>query len=229
MGLYIGSDYVEGVSIYKGGIRQSKNVAPLVTQQTIYPDAEYDSLQSVTISAVTSAIDSNITAENIKEGVSILGVTGSLQSGSAPVSYRMPFDTQQNPNGVTSTLTINVTFQQSGCAARLYYTDGNYESQYVDLQSGTNTITNILCMQYALLECTEYYPAQGPQISNTVDVFAVRLYGIEDWASLGIPVVISPNNNSFWGSYYFIGLGGYQIVTSGEIVPTYSFSLNVRS
>ena len=35
-----------------------------------------ETLRKVTIAAVTAAIDSNITAENIKDGVEILGVTG---------------------------------------------------------------------------------------------------------------------------------------------------------
>lgn len=139
MGLYIGSNYVEGVSIYKGGIRQSKNVAPLVTQQTIYPDAEYDSLQSVTISAVTSAIDSNIKAENIKDGVTILGVTGSLQSGSAPVNYRLPWD-PFNTNLVTATLTINVTIV---CGVYvLFFVNGDCDTVYqIFTTSGTYNLT----------------------------------------------------------------------------------------
>lgn len=139
MGLYIGSDYVECVSIYKGGIRQSKNVAPLVTQQTIYPDAEYDSLQSVTISAVTSAIDSNIKAENIKDGVTILGVTGSLQSGSAPVCYRLPWD-PTNTQLETTTLTLNVTIL-SGIYV-LFYVNGDCDTvRQVFTTSGTYNLT----------------------------------------------------------------------------------------
>ena len=139
MGLYIGSDYVEGVSIYKGGIRQSKNVAPLVTQQTIYPDAEYDSLQSVTISAVTSAIDSNIKAENIKDGVTILGVTGTLQSGSAPVNYRLPWD-PTNTQLETTTLTLNVTIL-SGIYV-LFYVNGDCDTvRQVFTTSGTYNLT----------------------------------------------------------------------------------------
>lgn len=139
MGLYIGSDYVDGVSIYKGGIRQSKNVAPLVTQQTIYPDSGYDSLQSVTVGAVTSAIDSNIKAENIKDGVTILGVTGSLQSGSAPVCYRLPWS-PYNTQLRTETLTMNITIV-SGVYV-LFYVDGNCDTVYrVFDTTGTYNLT----------------------------------------------------------------------------------------
>lgn len=54
---------------------QTKTCTPTTAQQTITPDAGYE-LASVTVDGVTSAVDSNIQAGNIKSGVSILGVTG---------------------------------------------------------------------------------------------------------------------------------------------------------
>ena len=50
---------------------------PSVNQIIVTPPTGYFGLSSVTINAVTSSIDSNIQAGNIKSGVSILGVTGS--------------------------------------------------------------------------------------------------------------------------------------------------------
>lgn len=57
---------------------QSKIVSPATTSQTITADNGYDGLSSVEINAVTNSIDNNIQAENIKSGVTILGVTGTL-------------------------------------------------------------------------------------------------------------------------------------------------------
>lgn len=54
---------------------QTKTCTPTTTQQTITPDTGYE-LASVTVDGVTSAVDNNIQAGNIKSGVSILGVTG---------------------------------------------------------------------------------------------------------------------------------------------------------
>lgn len=56
---------------------QAKTVNPSTSQQTVAPDQGKDGLSSVTVNAVTNAIDANIQAGNIKNGVSILGVTGS--------------------------------------------------------------------------------------------------------------------------------------------------------
>lgn len=55
---------------------QEKEVTPTIEQQIIKPDQEFDGLSKVTIDAVTNEIDSNIVAENIKNGVEILGVSG---------------------------------------------------------------------------------------------------------------------------------------------------------
>lgn len=58
---------------------QAKTVNPSTSQQTVTPDQGKDGLSSVTVTAVTSAIDANIAAGNIKDGVSILGVTGTYE------------------------------------------------------------------------------------------------------------------------------------------------------
>lgn len=67
------SALVDSIVELKG---QTKTVTPSTSKQTISPDAQYNGLTSVTVNAVTSAIDSNIVADNIKKDVSILGVTG---------------------------------------------------------------------------------------------------------------------------------------------------------
>ena len=55
---------------------QDKTVTPTTAEQTITAGEGYDGLGTVTVNGVTADIDSNITAENIKSGVTILGVTG---------------------------------------------------------------------------------------------------------------------------------------------------------
>ena len=54
-------------------------VSPAKWDITLKPDNKHTGLGTVTVNAVTSSIDSNIQPENIKQGVSILGVEGTLR------------------------------------------------------------------------------------------------------------------------------------------------------
>jgi len=55
------------------------DVIPSTSSQTISPSGQHNGITEVRVSAVTSSIDSNITAENIVKDVTILGVTGSYE------------------------------------------------------------------------------------------------------------------------------------------------------
>lgn len=58
---------------------EDKTVTPTTTAQTITAGTGYNGLGTVTVSAVTAAIDENIVAGNIKSGVTILGVAGTYE------------------------------------------------------------------------------------------------------------------------------------------------------
>ena len=77
----------QGVSILsvEGTLKEEKpeeifNIQPTITDQAITP-TEGSVFISGTVRAVTSSIDNNIQPENIKQGVSILGVEGTLTEG----------------------------------------------------------------------------------------------------------------------------------------------------
>ena len=58
---------------------QTKTVTPTTSEQDVSADTGYK-LTGVKVEAVTKDIDANIKAENIKDGVTILGETGTLKS-----------------------------------------------------------------------------------------------------------------------------------------------------
>ena len=59
----------------------SLSVTPSTAAQQIAPVPPVDGYNEVNVGAVTAAIDQNITPRNIKKDVTILGVTGTLDSG----------------------------------------------------------------------------------------------------------------------------------------------------
>ena len=77
---------------------QTKTVTPTTSEQVITADTGYE-LGSVTVNAVTSAIDPDIVTNNIKLGVNILGVDGNLNLKFYNSVAAMQSDTTQ-PNGM---------------------------------------------------------------------------------------------------------------------------------
>ena len=59
----------------------TKTITATTSKQTVTPSSSYNGFSSVTVNAVTAAIDDNIVAGNIKSGVTILGGEGTY-SGS---------------------------------------------------------------------------------------------------------------------------------------------------
>ena len=70
--------YVES-NIQVTPVLQDKTITPSTSKQEITADDGYTGIGTATVEAVTSAIDSNIKAANIRTGVSILGVQGNLE------------------------------------------------------------------------------------------------------------------------------------------------------
>ena len=60
---------------------ETKIVSPTTSQQEITSSADKDGIEKVIVEAVTSSIDENIIPDNIKQGISILGVTGNMMGG----------------------------------------------------------------------------------------------------------------------------------------------------
>lgn len=82
----ISSNIKSGVSILgvNGSVTElvgsTETVSPTTSQQVLTPTSPSNAFTEVTVNAVTSAIDANIQAQNIRQGVSILGVSGAIHT-----------------------------------------------------------------------------------------------------------------------------------------------------
>ena len=86
--LYPGDDGVSGYSFIriKGVNNQDEKIVDAsINTQEITPDDGYLGIKKVTVNGVDNTIDKNITADNIKHGVDILGVTGTYAPVTKPI------------------------------------------------------------------------------------------------------------------------------------------------
>ena len=63
-------------------------ITPSTQSQTIYPSQGHDGIYEVEVNAVDNTIDSNIVAGNIKQNVTILGVTGTYEGSGGSINLQ---------------------------------------------------------------------------------------------------------------------------------------------
>ena len=132
-------------AIYNGGATTTLSATPTTNAQNFTPTLPYVGYSSVSIAAVTSTIDANITAGNIKKDVTILGVTGTLEGGgsvSAPI-----FDANYFV-GTNGSITNLIRFRDPGSGIRTYFLKpfakslGNGATVHNWLDSGLNEVND---------------------------------------------------------------------------------------
>nr|DAP33628.1 MAG TPA: hypothetical protein [Caudoviricetes sp.] len=116
---------------------QAKDVAPSASAQSVAPDEGYAGLSAVNVAAVTAAVDPNIVPDNIKQGVTILGVTGTLSGGGGDVPSLYAPTIAINNSGV-----LTVTDTRNGAFAYKYYLVIN-NTQGTEITNKTIDLTTI--------------------------------------------------------------------------------------
>lgn len=107
-----------------GGKLQEKSVEVTAVGQVISPDDTYDGMSKVTIETITAAVDENITAGNIKKGVTILGVTGTYGSDVIPPDAGTLVDLLIGTLPTKTTYVEGDALDLSGCVILAEYSNG---------------------------------------------------------------------------------------------------------
>lgn len=124
---------------------ETKTATPTTSQQTINATSG-KFMTSVTVGAVTSSIDANITAGNIKSGTTILGVTGSYTGASATVATTTATVGSSNASSLAFTVSGNpkmFAVQLSLASSGSYLTNSSTSTYLVSsvIGDGSNVYT----------------------------------------------------------------------------------------
>ena len=161
----------EGVSIlgvegsHKGEKpEESFNVQPTTAEQTITP-TEGSVFSRGTVRAVTSSIDDNIVSNNIREGVTILGVEGTLkeETGVFVVPPDMRFG--------NSTFTEVPSYLDFSNMTDMYSLFANCRSLISIPYLDTKNVTNMNSMFFYCGELTSIPPMDTSNVTNTFQLF----------------------------------------------------------
>ena len=207
----LGYNCFSQVTVYPQ-IRPTYSVSPRTSQQVITPSSEAG-MGRINLGAVTPAIDGNIASFNIRAGVSILGVQGSivvedglnreitaqgvLQMPSSNFSFVLPSTaTDISASGMDSAFG-QCSSLTSVDLSSLTTISGSYAMQYafnlcskltsVDLSSLT-TISGSYAMQYALENCSKLTSVDLSSLTTISGEFAMQhaFYGCTSLASIDL-------------------------------------------
>ena len=134
---------------------QPRTVTPTTSTQTITVNQRYSGNGTITVNPVTSSIDANIQADNIKKNVVILGVTGTYEGSGGGGGFNLEY-LYLHSNGGHMNLTINNTLSYP--LFQGYGTDATYSRVLIP------SVTKIMVDSYDRSywsDCTIEFTAGG--------------------------------------------------------------------
>lgn len=229
------------------------NITPRTYNQTLTPSQDYDAIGRVVINKVTADIDSNIVAENIKSGVTILGVEGTYDTPAYEGSYEITQNGTYATSGkkMTQDLVVNLS-SDNDLDKLLLKTITSYS-----VPNGVTVIPDYLFRNISSLvsinfnQVTEIkqYAFQGTSLSGELDITNIVSIGQYAFQNTKITkVVSSTQSQKTLGQYAFANIATLQEVkipyierysgqniflscpitkaTVGGFLPTYIFQYN---
>ena len=182
---------------------ETKTVTPSTSQQTVSPSSGKNGITQITVNAVTSSIDSDIVAGNIKSGVNILGVSGSLtelkgetRSVSLTNKNGQTYTPTSSKNGITSiTVTpnnkdITITPERSQLVRNIptgYSGYGNITVNAVTSSIDSNIAAENIKDGVTILGVTGSYSG-GVTPTGTLTIASNGIYDVTNYASADVCV-----------------------------------------
>ena len=155
-------------SVIKGKqpVIDTLNVTPTTSAQQITATGGTDGYSPVNVSAVTSSIDANIQAGNIKKDVTILGVTGSFEGGVTPTGTK-----SITSNGVYDVTNFASADVQVPTTAPAYYIEKTKDANNKLLNG--STLINLSGVTELSSHVLEYAYNNNTNITGAVDFSSV--------------------------------------------------------
>lgn len=183
----------------------TESITPTTSSQTITPNSPYNGFSSVTVNAVTSSIDSNITAANIKKNVVILGVTGSYEGsgGGSSTKYGASIDSllgDVDANGNLSHSTVETDLVFTGVRSIdshvLYYKFSRLAIKSVSFPALVDV--DSYALYFAFENCASLTSVSFPALTTVFGTYAFygAFDGCKGLTSVSFPALTTVSGNN---------------------------------